>query len=70
MNRHEGLEWGKVEAKLTTNNEKLWSLNEMEVTGGEPDVVVMMKKRTNILSMIVQRRVLKAAEVFVMILKR
>lgn len=39
MNRHEGLEWGKVEAKLTTNNEKLWSLNEMEVTGGEPDVI-------------------------------
>ncbi len=39
MNRHEGLEWAKVEAKLATNNEKLWSLNEMEVTGGEPDVV-------------------------------
>ncbi|MEC1983062.1 DUF4256 domain-containing protein [Bacillus cereus] len=39
MNRHEGLEWAKVEAKLTTNNEKMWSLNEMEVTGGEPDVV-------------------------------
>jgi hypothetical protein len=39
MNRHEGLEWAKVEAKLATNNEKLWTLNEMEVTGGEPDVV-------------------------------
>ncbi|PEJ09684.1 DUF4256 domain-containing protein [Bacillus wiedmannii] len=39
MNRHEGLEWAKVEAKLATNNEKLWSIHEMEVTGGEPDVV-------------------------------
>ncbi|KOS30970.1 hypothetical protein ADK17_02160 [Bacillus anthracis] len=39
MNRHEGLEWAKVETKLATNNEKLWTLNEMEVTGGEPDVV-------------------------------
>ncbi|MED0950067.1 DUF4256 domain-containing protein [Bacillus mobilis] len=39
MNRHEGLEWAKVEAKLATNIEKLWSINEMEVTGGEPDVV-------------------------------
>ncbi|HFK1766728.1 hypothetical protein AT258_19160 [Bacillus wiedmannii] len=39
MNRHEGLEWAKVEAKLATNTEKLWSINEMEVTGGEPDVI-------------------------------
>ncbi len=39
MNRHEGLEWGKVEAKLATNAGKLWSIHEMEVTGGEPDVV-------------------------------
>lgn len=39
MNRHEGLEWANVQAKLDANNEKLWSLNEMEVTGGEPDVV-------------------------------
>lgn len=39
MNRHEGLEWAKVEAKIEANVEKLWSLNEMEVTGGEPDVV-------------------------------
>ncbi|WP_053365127.1 DUF4256 domain-containing protein [Bacillus sp. FJAT-27245] len=39
MNRHEGLEWGKVQAKLDANPEKLWSLNEMEDTGGEPDVV-------------------------------
>ena len=39
MNRHEGLEWANVQAKLEANTEKLWSLNEMEATGGEPDVV-------------------------------
>lgn len=39
MNRHEGLEWAKVQEKLEANLEKLWSLNEMERTGGEPDVV-------------------------------
>ncbi len=39
MNRHKDLEWDKVQAKLETNTEKLWSLNEMEETGGEPDVV-------------------------------
>ena len=39
MDRHEGLAWPKVQAKLTRNAEKLWSLQEMERTGGEPDVV-------------------------------
>ena len=39
MNRHKGLDWAKVQAKLEANPEKLWSLNEMERTGGEPDVV-------------------------------
>lgn len=39
MNRHKGLEWVKVQIRLETNPEKLWSLNEMEKTGGEPDVV-------------------------------
>lgn len=39
MHRHKGLEWAKVQAKLDANTEKLWSLNEMEKTGGEPDVV-------------------------------
>ncbi len=43
-NRYKGLEWDKVQAKLETNPEKLWSLNEMERTGGEPDVVGMDKK--------------------------
>ena len=38
VNRHKGLEWAKVRAKLESNTEKLWSLNEMERTGGEPDV--------------------------------
>ena len=38
-NRHQGLEWADVQAKLETNPDKLWSLNEMEQSGGEPDVV-------------------------------
>lgn len=37
--RHEGLDWASVQAKLDTNPDKLWSLHEMEATGGEPDVV-------------------------------
>jgi hypothetical protein len=44
MARHKGLEWAKVQAKLETNSEKLWSLHEMERTGGEPDVVGHDKK--------------------------
>src|SRR5439155_26561633 len=44
MNRHKGLEWAKVQAKLEASAEKLWSLNEMETTGGEPDVVGQDKK--------------------------
>src|SRR5881628_54973 len=44
LNRHKGLEWAKVQARLETNPEKLWSLNEMERTGGEPDVVGQDKK--------------------------
>jgi len=44
MNSHKGLEWAKVQAKLEANPEKLWSLNEMERTGGEPDVVGYDKK--------------------------
>jgi hypothetical protein len=37
--RHKGIEWANVQAKLEAANEKLWSLNEMELTGGEPDVI-------------------------------
>jgi hypothetical protein len=44
MNRHKGIEWTKVQAKLESNADKLWSLNEMERTGGEPDVVGFDKK--------------------------
>jgi Protein of unknown function (DUF4256) len=44
MTRHKGLEWAKVQAKLEANPEKLWSLSEMESTGGEPDVVAHDKK--------------------------
>ena len=44
MNRHEGFEWTQVKAKLETSTEKLWSLCEMESTGGEPDVIGHNKK--------------------------
>lgn len=44
MNRHKGLDWGKVQAKLDAQAEKLWSLHEMERTGGEPDVIGLEKK--------------------------
>ncbi len=44
MDRHKGLDWTKVQAKLEANTEKLWSLGEMERTGGEPDVVGFEKR--------------------------
>ncbi len=44
MNRHKGLAWAKVQARLEANSKKLWSLSEMERTGGEPDVVGLNKK--------------------------
>ncbi len=44
MNRHKGLEWAKVQAKLEASTEKLWSLDEMESSSGEPDVVGFDKK--------------------------
>ena len=44
MNRHKALDWAKVQARLEANPEKLWSLSEMEKTGGEPDVVGHDKK--------------------------
>lgn len=43
IDRHKDLDWSKIEAKLIANEEKLWSLNEMEKTGGEPDVVAYDK---------------------------
>ncbi len=45
LHRHQGLEWAVVEAKLSASPEKLWSINEMERTGGEPDVVVYDKEK-------------------------
>jgi len=44
INRHKSLEWLKIQSKLKANIEKLWSINEMERTGGEPDVVGFDKK--------------------------
>ena len=44
MSRHKGLEWAQVQARLKASAEKMWSLNEMERTGGEPDVVGHDKK--------------------------
>ncbi|MEO6993038.1 MAG: DUF4256 domain-containing protein [Lacunisphaera sp.] len=44
MNRHDGLEWAPIKAKLDVRAEKLWSLNEMESSGGEPDVIGYNKK--------------------------
>jgi hypothetical protein len=44
MNRHKGLQWSKVQERLEADPGKLWSLNEMEKTGGEPDVVGQDKK--------------------------
>lgn len=44
MNRHNDIEWAKVQTRLQANAEKLWSLNEMEMTGGEPDVVAHDQK--------------------------
>ena len=47
MNRHQNLHWADVQAKLEANGDKLWSLHEMERTGGEPDVVVINNGNTN-----------------------
>ena len=46
-NRHKGIEWANVQAKLAANTKKLWSLNEMEISGGEPDVVAYDKKTSD-----------------------
>ena len=70
MNRHEGLEWAKVQAKLEANTEILWSLNEMEELAVNRTLLVMIKRRANTFFMIVQRKVLKAAEVFATTAKR
>ena len=45
MNRHKDIEWSEVEVKLKANPGKLWTLNEMEITGGEPDIIGADKKK-------------------------
>ena len=70
MTRHQRLEWDKVKARLEANTGKLWSLNEMEGTGGEPDVVGHDKKIGEYIFLIVHRKVLKAAQVFATTAKR
>ena len=47
MNRHKGLTWDKVQTKLESHPKELWSLNEMEETGGEPDIVITMNSEKN-----------------------
>ena len=58
MSRHKDLDWAKVQSKLEANPEKLWSLNEMEITGGEPDVVGYDKKTGEYIFMIARRKLL------------
>ena len=70
MNRHKGLEWDKVQAKLEASAEKLWSLNEMERTGGEPDVVGHDKKTGEYIFYDSHRKVPTAAEVSAMTVRR
>jgi len=69
MNRHKGLEWARVQARLEANTEKLRSLHEMEKTGGEPDVVGQDQKTGESFFAIVQLKVLKAIEMFVTTMK-
>jgi phosphate-selective porin len=70
MNRHKGLEWANVQAKLEANTEKLWSLNEMERTGGEPDVVGHYKNTGEYIFNDCSAESLEDAEVFVTTVKR
>ena len=64
MNRHERIEWTNVSAKLEATPEKLWSLGEMERTGGEPDAVGLDKKTGEYVFLIVHRKALKTVEAF------
>jgi hypothetical protein len=68
-NRHQALEWAKVQAKLEANPEELWSLSEMERTGGEPDVVGHDKKTGEYIFCDCSAKLLKAAEMFVTTVK-
>jgi hypothetical protein len=70
MYRHKGLYWEKVEEKLLASPQKLETLNEMENTKGEPDVIVMTKMPKNLFSLIVQSKVQQDAAAFVTTVKR
>jgi len=64
MSRHDGFEWAKIKTRLEANAEKLWSLSEMERTGGEPDLVGHDQKTGEYIFLIVHRIVPRAARVF------
>src|SRR2546430_17188839 len=64
MNRHKGLEWAQVQAKLEANAEKLWSSMKWKELAVNRTMLVMIKRRANTFFMTVQRKILKAAEAF------
>ncbi len=68
--RHKGIKWEDVQAKLEASPAKLVTLNEMEITEGEPDVVGYDRRRMNICSTIVRPKVPKAAGAFVTMVTR
>lgn len=70
MNRHPGLEWADVQAKLEENPEKLWSLHEMEETGESRMSLVTTARQASTYSMIVRLKVQKAAGASAMTAKR
>ena len=65
MDRHKGLEWAPIQAKLQADTAKLWSLSEMDRTGGEPDVVGLTTRLANIFSTIAAPKPPPAAAAFV-----
>lgn len=67
QNRHKDLEWEKIQARLESEPDKLWSLNEMEQTGGEPDVLIHDPKTGEYFFMTALLKAQKVAEAFFMI---
>jgi hypothetical protein len=65
MNRHKDLEWDNVQARLEAHTKKLWSLNEMERIGGEPELSAMIKRAANTSFVIVLPKAPKIAEAYV-----
>ncbi|GAB2766071.1 hypothetical protein GCM10010465_09500 [Actinomadura fibrosa] len=65
LNRHAGLEWAEVDKRLQAHPERLWSLHEMERTGGEPDVIGTEEKTGEIIFLIALPKVRPAAAAFV-----